>query len=240
MVNPFIYESGKEISLGAHGEHSYVFASDSPVTDAGLSEYVFESGTGLGGGVIDTFERGDLSPYTGSGFSIVSSPVIEGSYALKAPSNNSEIYSNSLPNIPKRGTTFHAVFRIDSEYNALQMTYGHQGNRDNSYNTGIRVDGSGQFYLEHVKDSNPSGVGISSPFSGSLGTWYGIEVVWADPNIQATLYSMDGQTEIVKGSFDDTTYDSGNFGWDTSNSNTSANSYEKYADAAQLGVYSGY
>lgn len=46
--NSFVYESGEEVLTGKDGEHEYLVAGGSPVTDAGKSDYVFESGTGIG------------------------------------------------------------------------------------------------------------------------------------------------------------------------------------------------
>lgn len=47
----FIFENGKSITVGSHGEHSYTFADGKAVADNGVSDFVFESGTGLGGWV---------------------------------------------------------------------------------------------------------------------------------------------------------------------------------------------
>lgn len=48
----YVFERGEPIQVGSHGEHIYVFSQGEPVTDAGVSEFVFESGTGLGGEVV--------------------------------------------------------------------------------------------------------------------------------------------------------------------------------------------
>lgn len=44
----FVFEAGDGIATGVHGEHDYVFADGEKVTDQGVSNLVFESGTGLG------------------------------------------------------------------------------------------------------------------------------------------------------------------------------------------------
>lgn len=46
----YVFESGEAIDVGSPGDHDYVFSSGEPVTDSGVSTYVFESGTGLRGG----------------------------------------------------------------------------------------------------------------------------------------------------------------------------------------------
>lgn len=56
----FVYEKGEAITVGAHGDHDFVYASGEPVADTGRSSFVHESGTGLGGAslVIDGTEIG--------------------------------------------------------------------------------------------------------------------------------------------------------------------------------------
>jgi len=44
----FVYEQGEAISVGSHGDHDFVFHEGDPVTDTGISDLVFEAGTGLG------------------------------------------------------------------------------------------------------------------------------------------------------------------------------------------------
>lgn len=46
-----LYISGKLVQTGTHGETSYVFDSGEPVPNTGVSDYVYESGTGVGGGL---------------------------------------------------------------------------------------------------------------------------------------------------------------------------------------------
>ena len=45
----YVHESGDPVTVGEHGEHDYVFVSGDPLTDTGVSDLVFESGTGIGG-----------------------------------------------------------------------------------------------------------------------------------------------------------------------------------------------
>lgn len=46
----FIYEAGEPFEIGAHGDHKYEYVAGEAMVDAGKSELVFVSGTGLGGG----------------------------------------------------------------------------------------------------------------------------------------------------------------------------------------------
>lgn len=54
----FVYEEGEAIDVGIHGDHSYVYAGGDPVPDTGGSSLVFESGTGLGGGLDEWITSG--------------------------------------------------------------------------------------------------------------------------------------------------------------------------------------
>lgn len=47
----YIFEEGEEVTTGTHGETNYLFSEGDPVPNTGLSEFVFEDGTGLGGGL---------------------------------------------------------------------------------------------------------------------------------------------------------------------------------------------
>lgn len=47
----YVFEAGEPIDVGSHGQHDYVFHSGDPVLDRGQSPFVFESGTGLRGGI---------------------------------------------------------------------------------------------------------------------------------------------------------------------------------------------
>lgn len=48
----FIYEEGEEVLTGDHGETELAFAEGDPIPDRGVSDLVFEEGTGIGGGGI--------------------------------------------------------------------------------------------------------------------------------------------------------------------------------------------
>lgn len=71
-LSNYVFESGDAIEVGSHGDHSYVYHSGNPVLDSGRSNYVFESGTGLGGQSIQvTLSQG--------GSDLVTTPVINDS-----------------------------------------------------------------------------------------------------------------------------------------------------------------
>jgi len=48
-TSDFVFERGERVPIGSNGETDYVFVSDDPVPNTGVSELVFESGVGVGG-----------------------------------------------------------------------------------------------------------------------------------------------------------------------------------------------
>ena len=44
----FVYEKGDPVSTGRHGEHDFLYIKGEPVPDEGVSDLVFEGGTGIG------------------------------------------------------------------------------------------------------------------------------------------------------------------------------------------------
>lgn len=62
----YVHESGEPIAVGTHGETNFLFHSGDPVPNTGRSDYVFESGVGLGGGDFLLFWTGnDTSNFSG-------------------------------------------------------------------------------------------------------------------------------------------------------------------------------
>lgn len=45
----YVFESGESITVGVHGQTEYIFSSNNPVTNQGVSNFVFESDFGWGG-----------------------------------------------------------------------------------------------------------------------------------------------------------------------------------------------
>jgi len=99
----YVFIEGQAITIGEHGQHSYLFESGNSVYDDGESSFVFESGTGLSGSLvaielIDDFEDGDLvtkSP-DWDGWEVINTPVtfentteadLEGTRAAKVTNN---------------------------------------------------------------------------------------------------------------------------------------------------------
>jgi hypothetical protein len=53
----YVFESGTPVKVGSHGQTSYLFHSGDAVLNEGESTYVFESGVGLRGGLVDWYSR---------------------------------------------------------------------------------------------------------------------------------------------------------------------------------------
>jgi hypothetical protein len=62
----YVFESGNPITYGEHGSDSYMFHSGEPVSNFGVSNYVFQSGTGLRGGTDKTPVARDDPPGEGN------------------------------------------------------------------------------------------------------------------------------------------------------------------------------
>jgi len=195
MVN--VFEKGNEIQTGSHGEHDYVYASGERVTDQGDSNFVFESGTGLGGAlVIDNFERGDLNPYssqTGSGggsASITTSQVFEGTYAAKteADSSISTISTSGLQNYPVVGDTFEVYTYLSTAngecngrigFNNLQFRYSVRtdGNANSTY--GVDLPGLA------IQDPNGNAI-VQKNVTITTDAWVRIEITIGSPTISCS------------------------------------------------------
>lgn len=55
----FVFEDGDGVDVGLQGEHDSVFVEGGSLTDTGLSTFVFEQGTGIGGDFYEGFEDAD-------------------------------------------------------------------------------------------------------------------------------------------------------------------------------------
>lgn len=196
---PYIYESGKQIPLGSHGDSDYVYASGEPVPNTGISEYVFESGIGIGGAgdIIDDFEDGDLNGWTDSvsNGTVVTSPVppgIGGTYALEVytPGNARELQSmpgDGLSSYPEPGDTIRWYSRTDNLWSNHRT---HIGDIDSNVHYTLQVDyDGGQIQLK----GDNVGIFESTNISGyNANTWHLAEFDWQENgDITASVYSID-------------------------------------------------
>lgn len=154
------FEEGEPITVGAHGEHDYVFEEGVEVTDSGVSTLVFESGTGLGEEevIIDDWERGNISPYTigpstgDENFNASTNTVFEGTYALNSfDANNAGIVSlpgDGLNYYPVRGDLIEVYFYLNNDFEAAEFGVasqnypGSSSNGENHYEFAVKANGS--------------------------------------------------------------------------------------------------
>lgn len=225
----YLFERGEEIATGSHGDHDYVYASGEPVPDTGPSTLVFESGVGIGGGIIiDSFEDGDLAEYEvmqGGPTSVTTQSSflnpVDGDVMLSASTssngNGTGIISTSgLPTYPMAGDKFGCYTALQNDARA-QIFFGSQGvgepgyfvrlseRTDNAYNgnPGIRIGKNGQTDYLATKD-----------YSFTTGVWYDVQVDW---QTDGTIYVELLQNEVVEASLEatDTEYTGGGIGFRT-------------------------
>lgn len=59
----YVFEEGDPIDVGAHGEDAYLYEGGTPVRNSGDSEFVFQSGTGLGAAFALVYNGTDIGYY---------------------------------------------------------------------------------------------------------------------------------------------------------------------------------
>ena len=168
---------------------------------------------------VDNFNDADLAEYAhGSpgAFSLVTTPVAEGSHALRYDGNNTWNYiasdvGSGLPYYPKPGDTFQYQTRLTTNAGAESfLGFGIQSSAStwppNAY--GVRIDtGAGDSFDFEVS----TGSGFADVNSVSVGfnanTWYTIEVVWgADNTFDIFAYNPDGTTHASMTGISETTH----------------------------------
>lgn len=203
----YIFESGDPIHVGSHGDHDYMFASGDAVTNGGDSPLVFQTGVGLGGGnIIDNFESGDFSAYDtsndGGYFSIVQSPVQEGSYALAIDLNYSDINSywvrstSGLPAYPSKGDTFSFWYRPEGVAGDKTKFRWNAINSSTYYVLWLNQSNGGPNYEKVTLGRNET-TNLIDPGNGTwdatANEWFEIEVQWGtDDTFTLTVYDVNG------------------------------------------------
>jgi hypothetical protein len=161
---------------------------------------------------VDNFEDGDIDEYNGGYpgyFSTVTTPVHEGSYALKGGGSgpNKWITSTSgLGNYPSRGDKF-SVWIRGGNYNSQPRTcFGLQSSGFDSgyaFNADFR-DGNVAIFKGKSRKSYSS-------ISWSANKWYRMECEWGFDTITVRVYA-DG-SQVASTSYTDSSYDSGGIGF---------------------------
>lgn len=248
----FVFESGEGVLVGSHGDHAYAFVSGSPLTDRGASTAVFESGVGIGGGgIIDSFEDGDMSEY-GADYvqGSFNASIVEGAWATDRThylvSNNggsggARFSTTGLDVYPAAGDTFEwdfehtganphlgssgVLFGISGEntlYTALVCFVG--GSQSGPNSPGIYLG------KDHYLASDIAGTTYDFPANGKTNTQLTGRVEWGAGGAM-TFKVFEGETELVSTSGSDSSYTSGGWGWHTDNTENDTN-FDAYFDRA--------
>lgn len=205
---------------------------------------------GSSGEVVDDFEDGDIDEYGGStDFDVVSSPTYDGTDFALASSGSPQFSrittSNPPGTLPQRGDSFTFYVRSDAVGNGDNLfqrpTFGFQDG-DNFYYAVIRWHADPQEFAIQKEDGGSDTVldsvtGDDTSLSLSADTWYRVEVDWGDAadndNITARLYNDDTDTLVSRVWGTDSTWDSGDMGFEIDDRDTGA---EMYIDEWTLGL----
>lgn len=210
-------EDSNGIGFNANGDSAYGAGTDKIWFDYGRIHYT----------VIENFETGDISEYSGNtGSYSVNSGGIDGSYYLQTNSNNTVIKSlpgDGLPYYPSRGDIFEWWAYENGNGNAVETWFGAQdySGTGGGYNAAVVTSTGGE---TQMRLGTYGGVGddVTSPrtINGAEKEWLRCRLEWADPKLKFKVYDRDGNLygEI---SGEDTQFDSGGIGFDTSWSNNS-------------------
>lgn len=187
------------------------------------------SGTDL---TIDDFEDNDLAEYdTTTGFSLVTSPVSEGTYALQGQSSGTQHImrsSSGLANYPQRGDTIEFKTRLDTSTAKISLLF--------------FGDGSGSNYAAQVstqddwvalwKDNYATTL-ASSTGTIPTGEWLtGTIETYAGGTLTLTLTDSSG-AQVATVTATDSAYSSGAVGWVVNTSGASGQQ-TVYVDGARI------
>lgn len=177
--------------------------------------------------LIDDFEDGNIGEYSGNtGSYSVRSGGISGSNYLQTSTNNTVIKSlpgDGLPYYPSRGDIVEWWTYENGNGNAAELWLGAQdySGTGGGYNVAVVTSTSGETYMRiGTEGGTGDDVGSSTAINGAEKEWVRCRLEWGDPTMTFEVYDTDGNLYgTVSG--DDTQYDSGGIGFDTSWSNNS-------------------
>jgi hypothetical protein len=144
--------------------------------------------SGSGVTIVDSFEDQDLAEYTGastsdSGKSIVTSPVLDGTYALELTSFESGMYSvpgDGLNAYPTKGDVFNLIQQTTGSVNGRwRLYFGLETGTDETYEVEFDLDNS-TFSLNSVVGGSRSTLVSATSVPYATGTWYAGRVTWDD------------------------------------------------------------
>ena len=175
--------------------------------------------------IIEGFEDGNLSEYTGSSqFTVTGNNPISGNQSLRVPGTISPaaaIFSNTgLANYPVAGDKFSVLIENVGNRNIFAgIIFGNQSNNSDNYYWGISQPPVGGAFsdMEFLKDTSNGNLGTRTRFQGALsfGSFpYRLEVDWGTNGvIQCQVFEDSTNTLLGDESVTDTDYNSGGIGF---------------------------
>lgn len=172
---------------------------------------------------IDSFERGDLTPYTQAhgteSFGVdTTSPVIEGSYSCKNTTCSDYNMYISMPgdglnSYPKDGDTISGYLYIDTSSGDVQPMYGwYMGDTANGGDGYAIMTENGLDEIQIRRYDNGSSTLLNdTAVTLSDGTWYDVEVAISGSTFTGRIYDVDQTTgdrlsQLASVSTTDSTY----------------------------------
>lgn len=132
--------------------------------------------------IVESWEDQDASNYSGfdtGDHSFVTSPVLDGSYALAMESFDS-FYDATPSPAPQKGDEFWVYAYFTNQLNRLRVFFGLESGTSETYEISFDAD-SDAFRLNTVVGGNRSVLGTVSA-TAAPDTWYGGKVQWDDGN----------------------------------------------------------
>ncbi|AGM11743.1 hypothetical protein HCTV5_137 [Halovirus HCTV-5] len=214
----FVFEEGEAIRVGSHGQHDFVYHERAEVTDAGQSNFVFEAGTGLGGGGLEDFENFDVARYAGDtgSFTDQQSFVKEGQFGGELTHGGPGAIVVSLDGTTERGVWYSAWLRTGDGPGSAGVLWmvQNESSTPNAYHLGLEsIDDT----MEYNDFGGGSGISeVVTNVTIDPETWYRVEFIARE---NGELYSeiVDGPSSAVGTTVTttDNTYQSGGFGFRT-------------------------
>lgn len=168
----------------------------------------------------DGFEDGNVSEYTGctDGSTIITSPVCEGTYALRQDSKSDgslcAIYSTSGLSYPSAGDNVRYCVRADSSNVTAAFFFGVQAGSVADDNYRVDVNSNTEELVIYKNDGGTlTQLDSASISSFSTGVYGDVEVSWSDDGSFTARYFDDTDTKQAEVTTSETVYTSGGIGW---------------------------
>lgn len=213
--------------LGEAGEHDVTYSGGYlgvHLRSGSPSYFDYLTKTPLGENILDAFEDGDLSEYTGDTtyYSVQSSTTLRGDYSLKCGNNYTSIGHTTAKT--SRGNGYKCQFKTESGSGSmpglLACVQDPKSPMDDCYWAKAEPQND-EFGIKRREDGSTT-VLDSESVTIEEGTEYQLEIQLLDGEIKANLYTKDGVMLAETATIRDATYESGHFGFYTGGSGAPA------------------